>query len=144
MPISWTDKAEGDLTLAMLLNSQGRAYKPNDVKVNWEAVVETMKTMGYETTRDAVSQRWQKRVVPDLRKLNPGLFSDLPAKTGGGAATAKAPDGKPSTPAKSRKRTRKAAKDDDDELGHADEKPSAKKAKREDHSSMTGADDESV
>ncbi|KAI4863870.1 hypothetical protein F4820DRAFT_358315 [Hypoxylon rubiginosum] len=165
MPITWGDKAERHLMLAMLLHSKGPSSGPHTVRVGWEAVVETMNSMGYSTTKEAVSQRWQKRLVPDLRKSNPELFKNSSVETAG-AATAGASDSKPSTP---RKRMRKAAKaanaanaayaanaanaaandadttdTADNEIDQADEQPSAKKRKQEDYSSMAGADDESA
>ncbi|KAI1778252.1 hypothetical protein F4818DRAFT_291504 [Hypoxylon cercidicola] len=132
MGISWNDTAERDLLLSMLLHSQGQASL-GSVKVAWESVVDTMKSFGYATaTKDAISQRWQKRMLPQLRSDHPALFPGSPRKA---AAAAGSTSKKTATPTKGRKRARDASKlEDDDELSF--ESPS-KKSKQVDQTAMT-------
>lgn len=53
MPVTWTDAAERDLLLAMLINSAGKDTTPSQVRVPWGKVVEIMNSFGYETTKQA-------------------------------------------------------------------------------------------
>lgn len=55
MPVTWTDAAERDLLLAMLINSAGSDTTPSQIRVPWGKVVEVMNSFGYETTKQAVS-----------------------------------------------------------------------------------------
>ncbi|KAI0164245.1 hypothetical protein GGR52DRAFT_558996 [Hypoxylon sp. FL1284] len=143
MGITWTDNAERDLLFAMLLNVSGASTEAGQVKVSWADVTETMKTFGYEATRDSVSQRWTKRMLAQLKQNHPALFSGSgsgPAPAPAAKATATkakataAKAKKPKAPAKRGKRTRKNAKMDGSDVEDGDaypvDAPSGKKRKQ--------------
>lgn len=48
----WTDDAERDLIISMLCCSAGSG---SNIKVDWSVVVNSMKELGYDFTKDAIT-----------------------------------------------------------------------------------------
>ncbi|KAI1632999.1 hypothetical protein F4809DRAFT_625332 [Biscogniauxia mediterranea] len=88
MPITWNEKSERDLLLAMLMSSS----PPSQFKSpSWATVVKNMATMGYNTNQSAISQRWSKNIFHDLKQNHPDMFNpdggtNSPAAAAEGAA----------------------------------------------------------
>ncbi|KAI1763939.1 hypothetical protein GGR53DRAFT_495529 [Hypoxylon sp. FL1150] len=158
MPMTWNDAAERDLLLAMLMNTSGTGpvSDPSQIRVSWLKVVDTMTTLGYDTSKDAVSQRWGKRMLPSWKDNYPSLFSNSPTKGGKATkatkdakgATAAAAQSKSPTPAKRKRATRKAAcapvykeEEEVEQATQSDNPPAKKKSMTEvDASSWDSAD----
>ncbi|KAI0597340.1 hypothetical protein F4775DRAFT_560783 [Biscogniauxia sp. FL1348] len=124
MPITWDEKAERDLLLAMLMAGS----PPGQFKApSWATVARNMATMGYNTNQSAISQRWSKNIFHDLKQNHPNMFqpdggADSPAAAAGAAKPAAA-----AAPAAGKKRGRgrppkaKKVKQEEEEDNHADE-----------------------
>ncbi|RYO91730.1 hypothetical protein DL764_008243 [Monosporascus ibericus] len=110
---AWSEKADRDLVFAILLSMNGG--KVSNVK--WDDAERFMNEWGHtEFTRDAMNQRWSKKIYKDFRE------SREAAGDGGAAAQPSTPA--PKTPG-SAKRGRKAKGDDDD----VEETPTKKQRK---------------
>ncbi|PTB67511.1 hypothetical protein BBK36DRAFT_1196923 [Trichoderma citrinoviride] len=125
----WTDAAERDLCMAILYGNQSR--------YDWARVTKIMDGLGYDFTKDAMSQHFTKTILKKFKALCPeSVTADIDATPPASATKPKAtPRKTASTP---RKRTKKAAEDNsnnnDDEVDDemAPDATPTKKQKKED------------
>ncbi|KAI1081258.1 hypothetical protein F5B20DRAFT_588818 [Whalleya microplaca] len=129
MPVAWDDKADRDLLIAMLLSHNSENGKPKTPP--WDKVTAMMTKLGYETSKDALNQRWGKVLLKNLKKDHPDMFTEGPETPVKGVKSGAASS--PATPAsKKRGRKPKASKATvDPEDDNSDAGPDAKKIKTE-------------
>ncbi|KAI0024238.1 hypothetical protein F4780DRAFT_776062 [Xylariomycetidae sp. FL0641] len=131
MPIKWDEKADRDLLVAMFLAVPGgKIGRPT---ISWDDAVDAMKSFGYDTNKSSITQRWQKKLLHELRKDHPGLFDD---SEGGPATPTARPKAKASgTKASGGKRTRVKSSatvaPEDDHDDDADAETPTKKIKKD-------------
>ncbi|KAI1492510.1 hypothetical protein F5X96DRAFT_370606 [Biscogniauxia mediterranea] len=128
MPITWNEKSERDLLLAMLMSSSppGQFKSPS-----WATVVKNMATMGYSTNQSAISQRWSKNIFHDLKQNHPDMFNSNGGANAPAAAAAAEGAAQPATAAAAGKKRGRGRP------------PKAKKVKREaeEEGDLAAADD---
>ncbi|CAG9979483.1 unnamed protein product [Clonostachys byssicola] len=114
----WGPLEERDLAMAVILTQHGE--RP---KYDWVRIQEMMEAWGYTFSRDAITQRWSKKIMKDFKERH-----------GADAVKSGPPNSAATTPQKPtpRKRTAKpkVVKDEDDSDSEKKVKPaSAKKRK---------------
>ncbi|KAL7622917.1 hypothetical protein AAE478_006596 [Parahypoxylon ruwenzoriense] len=139
MPVSWDDKSDRDLLLAMLFNSKGTGPEPGKLKVPWEPTARTFQALGYEgVSKDAINQRWLKQLLPGLKRDVPALFT-----ADAWSGTADAPVYAPRRPTWGRLLASKRAADlEDDESEESRPKKRARSAAESAAEPAVGGDDE--
>ncbi|KAI1335424.1 hypothetical protein F5Y15DRAFT_428279 [Xylariaceae sp. FL0016] len=92
MPVEWSDNAERDLLVSMLIRSDEAAPKPES---GWDAVEQRMIALGYDTNKGALQQRFSKVIMKKYKTPRTALPGVAPAAASGSGA---------STPVKKSKR----------------------------------------